>query len=725
MFSNLEKKPFLITGILKKKKRSGKTLHLRARILAAAAILIAACSIAFYGCGAQTALSYDEDVTTDFCVSLANKDFAAAHKYFWEYAEYQDEKTFVEDCNYIVDTLKVSDITIKNSRVEENENGMPVLKYTAVLNTEIAGQISSDCSAHVIIDKGNTYIEYTRSFLLSDFEEGDMIVVSTISGKRGEIISSDGEAIAENSYADTVYVIPSQIEDFTSTKAQIGEIVELSEDDIKKADKNFKTATQKEYGTSIVCAYPHNSIDIETEERLKLIKGVYVDRTSLTPQRYYPFKNSFSHVTGYANTPSDDDQLRFIEDGGYSPSSVFGKEGLEKSYNEALLSKDGYRVAVTNENYAVKKVLYEHESTDGNDIVLTLDSKLQERTYYALHEHLSSEQTGVAIIIDYSTCAVKSMVSFPSYNPNTFSFSISTEDYERMFTAEGTDQPLFPRATLGLYPPGSIIKPFIGTSALDSGVITENTAFPYEISGNIWYPSGWTGKGITRSYDSGTPLVLKNALVKSDNIYFSWVGMKMGKDLLFSTFKKIGFEQDYSFDIPVATASMINDDTEVKEYILADMAIGHGEVLTTPLQMAALYTVFTNDGNALKPYLVDRIYGMDDSGEYSELSSSQTSTLYENVMSSASVSAIRNALRGVVTDGTAKSLNLNGRKIFAKTGTAIKQQGKDQRISWVCAWVEDEEDKHLVLVMVDGPREQDTVKFAIAKDLLKKEKEDE
>ena len=681
-------------------------------------IIFIALSVFLSGC-TPTQTIYDQNTITKFVTALSNMDFNSAYSFLWEHAGCKSEESFVKDCEYIVDSLKVNDINFDNIQIEGESESEFILNYTVKLTCENAGVISSECHTPIVIENNNTFIAYTRSLLLSDFEDGDMIITTSLKGNRGEIISADGEALAENNYADTVYVIPSEIENFSSTLNSIGKIIELSEKDIKNSEKNFKTATEKSYGTSIVAVYPHNSIDEETEIQLTELKGVYVDKSSLSPQRYYPYKNIFSHTVGYANTPSSDEQIKFLNENGYSSSSVYGKEGLENAYNEQLLSKDGLRIAITNENFAVKRVLYEAPSTDGNDIILTLNTDVQSAAYYSLHDNLTTEQSGVAVVIDYKTGAVEGLSMFPSYDPNLFSFSISSDEYERLFTAEGTDQPLYPRATLGLYPPGSVIKPFIAGFALDNGIITQYSEFPYTISNNKWYPEGWRDKAITRSYDSGTPLVLKNALVKSDNIYFSWVGLKMGEDMMVSSLEKIGFASEYDFELPVSTSNILYDDTEVKDYLIADTAIGHGEVLITPLQIAALYTCFTNSGDSLKPYLVQEIYGFDESNQYNKLYSAESETLVDNVMSESSTSIIRDALRGVVTDGTAKQLDISNMKVYAKTGTAIKSNNSDLRISWVCAWSEDTEDPKLVLVMIDGPSEQDDIKFTIAKDLLK------
>ena len=284
-------------------------------------IIFIALSVFLSGC-TPTQTIYDQNTITKFVTALSNMDFNSAYSFLWEHAGCKSEESFVKDCEYIVDSLKVNDINFDNIQIEGESESEFILNYTVKLTCENAGVISSECHTPIVIENNNTFIAYTRSLLLSDFEDGDMIITTSLKGNRGEIISADGEALAENNYADTVYVIPSEIENFSSTLNSIGEIIELSEKDIKNSEKNFKTATEKSCGTSIVAVYPHNSIDQETEIQLTELKGVYVDKSSLSPQRYYPYKNIFSHTVGYANTPSSDEQIKFLNENGYSSSSV-------------------------------------------------------------------------------------------------------------------------------------------------------------------------------------------------------------------------------------------------------------------------------------------------------------------------------------------------------------------------------------------------------------------
>ena len=426
-----------------------------------------------------------------------------------------------------------------------------------------------------------------------------------------------------------------------------------------------------------------------------------MDRDSVTVQRYYPYENIYFHVAGYTGSP-DEEQQKFIEENGYSLSSVYGREGLESAYNESLLSKDGYRIAIRSKEGDLIRTLHEVSPQNGKTLETTLDSRLQEVSYYAMVNSLSENQSGTVISLDPTTGAVKSFVSYPSVNANIFSAPLSDAEYEKL-TDKENGLPLFNRATLGLYAPGSLLKPFIGAYAIDHDELTENTQFPYEISHNKWIPEDWHWPPITRNSDSGSPLVLKNALSNSDNIFFAWIGLKLGYEKLSTYYELMGIGTKQDFDLPVSKSNLINEDTEVTPVMVSDMAIGHGELLVTPIQMASLYTAFSNDGSVLTPYLT---------------ADGQRTVATENLFSSYALAKVRPGLREAVTDGTARAANVKDMTLYAKTGTAIKKENTEERISWVCIWGEHNGESLLTLVMIDGPNGEDGVKNTVAKSVM-------
>ncbi|MBR4079666.1 MAG: hypothetical protein IKK29_05590, partial [Christensenellaceae bacterium] len=157
------------------------------------------------------------------------------------------------------------------------------------------------------------------------------------------------------------------------------------------------------------------------------------------------------------------------------------------------------------------------------------------------------------------------------------------------------------------------------------------------------------------------------------------------------------------FDLPTSTSNLMHEDTEMIPVLLTDMAIGHGEMLITPIQVASLYTSFMNEGDVLRPYLTEN---------------GERTVLYEDIMSSYAIAKVKPGLREAVTDGTARAARIKGFEMYAKTGTAVKSENTEERISWICIWGENNGEALLTVVMVDGPNGQDNVKFQIAKAVM-------
>lgn len=677
-------------------------------------LLLIVIMLLFTSCSAYYKDGVDSDVTDNFLESLTAMDFSSAYKYFWKYAKDGSEETFISDCEYIINKLEVSSITVSND-VVVSEGEKKSLNYDITLHTQDAGDIASSCSINIVNEDGKTYLVYSKNPILEDFEHNDIITRVAVKGKRGEVFTCDGKVIAENSYADTVYFSVTEDTDFKSIITKVDGILDLSQEELAKIKTAYESAVENNYGSVIIKEYSRGTLSEDVISELTDIDGVYIDNSSMTYQRYYPYDNAYSHLLGYANSPNEE-QIKYISSNGYSPSSVWGKEGIEKAYNDEMLSKDGYAYQLRRDTYEIKRTLYISEAQDGKDVILTIDSGLQEQAYQLLSEKLDDDQAASVVVLNGSTGAVLAQASAPGYNPNLFSFGISDEDYKAL--SEDELSPLYNRVTQGLYPPGSTIKPFTAIAAINNNVCSFNTEFPYTIVDNSWTPpNNWHWLPIKRDDYVSAPVNMYKAMVKSDNIYFAWLGLEMGYDALSSYFTRVGIGEAIDYDLPTSTSNLINDDAQKNGTMLADMSFGHGQLLVTPLQMAAMYTAFQNDGDMLNPYLVEYL-GENSSEEYITSTVGAKSIWKENAIPSEYLPYLNKMFKGVVEEGTATMLKTSGTTIYAKTGTAIKGDEKDKRISWVVAWTPDSEDSRIVVVTIETPPQKGNVKFEIAKSLL-------
>lgn len=684
------------------------------RGLCLAALVI--CLLCLAGCSAQNTAS---SVADAFIEAMQSQDFAAAYACLWQRAGCVGEDTFVSNAQSICDALGVTAITFSRHEVSV-EGGKARLSYTIVYHHGEDFAVENEITLFLLKEEGRYYLQYSEDMLLAGFSAGSRIVRSTLAGKRGEIFTADKTAVAVNDYSDTVAIRVSESLDVNSTINAIAQRTGMTDEEMVKVREKYNSALEHNYGTVAAYVFAKGKLSDALRAELAAIEGVYIDSDSLTPQRYYPYGAVYAHIVGYASTPNEE-QAASLAEQGFADATLVGKVGVEAQYDSYLQPKNGYAYRLYDADGAFVRTVYASPAQDGADLFLTIDHDMQQKAYYKLASELSSDQTGVDLVLDPKTGFVEAMVSLPSYDPNLFSFPVSDAEYQKLISPE-SKQPLYNRVTSGLYPPGSIIKPFTATPALENGVVTRYTVFPYAVSGNKWKPDGvWYWDPVTRNEAPDGPLDLDMAIRFSDNIYFSWITLKMGEDRFMPYMEKIGIGKAVPFDLPTATSNLLNDSTELTRKMLSDLSFGHGEMLVTPIQAASMYTVFQNGGDMLTPRLVLKICRYDAQDAEEVLYEAAREVYIAGAMQADTVSILTNSLKHVVTSGTAQSLQTPGLTLAAKTGTALKGDDKTKKIAWIAAWYQDMSDDRLVLVMIEGPRSQSDRRHAVAKALLQKD----
>ncbi|HOV69325.1 MAG TPA: penicillin-binding transpeptidase domain-containing protein, partial [Clostridia bacterium] len=278
--------------------------------------------------------------------------------------------------------------------------------------------------------------------------------------------------------------------------------------------------------------------------------------------------------------------------------------------------------------------------------------------------------------------------------------------------------PLFNRFLQALLPPGSTFKPFTALMGLDSGVITPQTVFPYEIVNNVWYPNpNSTSWAIRRQpFASATgPLNLKRAIMWSDNIYFAWVASKLESQAFTDYAKLFTMDEAVTFDLSVAKPQISNTGSIDTLALLLDSAYGQGEMLITPLQLSAMYGIFAN-GNMMKPYVVKSLNDTVD-GRHVPTSTKSAEIWKSSPVDYDNIEIVRDIMVSTVASGTAGSASVSGMKIAGKTGTA--QMGStDRAIGWYVGYVLEGGKKYIVTVCADGPTDDVSAKFPVAKGIF-------
>ncbi len=629
----------------------------------------------------------------------------------WDYCQPDSaisKEAFVQKYEAIFSGLGVTDINI-SGLTEPDEDG--IFYYTATYHTKEYGSFSNDFVLKTIPGRIERRVHWSESLIFPEMEEGSNVRVRTLQASRGEIFDADGGLLAANTYADTLYMDVARVENIMDVAQAVQPLTALNAAEVIK---KYENALAKETQIVVLGAFPPNSLDEEQKQSILSIDGLGIDNRMYTPIRDYVLGESAAHIIGYLGYG---DEKTLPE--GYTVSDKLGLSGLEASYETQLKGKDGKIVCIEDRWGKNIRTLYEQPMEQGQDLRLTIKPQLQRDAYDLLVSLLGEGQSGAAIVMDASTGFVEAMASYPSFDNNLFTFPVSKETWDYLMAAE-SNQPLFSRATQGLYPPGSVLKPFTAAAALQAGVLSVQTEFTGEIIDNKWTPdeSDWKYPPITRVDDSGSPLKMDNAMVNSDNIYFAFAALKLGQERFFDYLESIGMKSAASFDLPLKQANLVNPTSMVTRKLLADMGYGQGELLVTPLQLTAMYSAFANGkGDMMQPVLVQKICRIEGE-DYKTLSERAAAEWVSGAVEKSSLRILAPMLEDVVQNGTGKPVRIRGVGIAGKTGTAEIGDDKSREISWFAGyWTKGYYDR-LVVVMVDVATKEGGVKFDIAKALL-------
>lgn len=420
------------------------------------------------------------------------------------------------------------------------------------------------------------------------------------------------------------------------------------------------------------------------------------------PVRNYLETGSLSHVLGYVGDITKD-ELKILYNQGYQSGDVIGKAGIEKQYDKALRGKDGreYRTVDVRGKNVQSELSGIVAPIQGNNLVLTIDANMQN-----LAEKALGERMGSVVILKPTTGEILASVSFPWYNPNIFSGINAGNAYAKLLNDPNT--PLLNRTIQSSYPPASTFK-----TILTAGILEEK-AFPADkkilCQGEIAY-----GDRVFRCWIKKPGhgwLDLKEALAQSCDIYFWTVGRDyLGVERIVAYAKEFGYGKASGIDLPGELDGFVPTpqwkERKFHETWLGgdtmNLSIGQGYMLVTPLQVADMLAMVVNDGVVYKPHILKEMRDPI-SGAYSKIL--EPEKIANSHISKETFSIIRENLRGVVADGTAKfPVNTKAVKIAGKTGTA--EVGlHDHWHSWFASYAPadavDSNDVIVVVVMVEA-----------------------
>lgn len=393
--------------------------------------------------------------------------------------------------------------------------------------------------------------------------------------------------------------------------------------------------------------------------------GTVLAATGDDGTRQYPYGKTTSHLLGYVRSISAE-ELEANVGKGYTESSIIGKTGLEKVYEDRLRPGTGYEIYITNSSGNKIKTLAKTEQKDGEDITTTIDIRLQDKIYKQL-----DGDNGLSVAINPKTGEVLALVSTPTYDSNDFIKGFSNEAWEELNNDE--NNPMLVRYQ-NTYVPGSSFKPITAAIGLTTGKM--NADEDYGASGLSWQNnSSWGNYRITTLQTYNGPANLRNALIYSDNIYFAKSALKIGADTFAEQLLKIGFDTEIPFAINMDKSQFADNNTFASEIQLADTGYGQGKVLVNPLHVAAMYSAFVNEGNMIKPYI-----------EYKENATSEY--WIKNAFTKEAAETVRDDMIQTIenTNGTGHAAKIDGMTLAGKTGTAEIKASQDDDTGTELGW---------------------------------------
>ncbi len=462
---------------------------------------------------------------------------------------------------------------------------------------------------------------------------------------RGVVYDRTGKKIlAYNRRSFAVTIVPQNLpEDKDQRNRLLEKLAVLLKINRAEIEAIISQKSYSQYGAYVINTdVPFRDIAFLAEHNREF-SGVY---WKSKPLRVYPNGDMLSHVIGYVGLISQKEYFNLSEQG-YNIESIIGKSGIEKVYDPGLKGKDGYVRRIVDATNQVTAEIIDRgaEPLPGNNIILTIDRDVQRIAEQAL-----GERTGAVIVSRPSTGEILAMVSYPRFDPNFFVRQTSKEVFKKLTLDKR--KPFLNRAIQAQYPAGSVFKLVVALALLDSGKVPPEREFTcgggYQL-GNRFF-SCWMNHGRVDLY---------KAIVQSCDSYFYQVSLILGPELIAEYAKKIGFGSRLGIDLLGEMDGIVPDEAwkkEVKGDIWYDgdtlnLAIGQGYLLVTPLQINALTNLIAEDGVLMKPYIVSEVHSAK-TGEL--LYRKKPQALIDSNIDPKCFEFIQQAMRGVVTDGTAR-----------------------------------------------------------------------
>lgn len=497
----------------------------------------------------------------------------------------------------------------------------------------------------------------------------------TVYPSRGQMFDRNGNLVVYNKPAYDVMIIPREIGDFDTL--DLCSTLRISKEELRGYFEDMRNPRKNPGYSSYTQQVLITHISAEDygrlQEKLYRFPGFFIQKRILREYAYEVGANFLGNIREVNRRDIENDDY-------YRPGDYTGDLGIEKSYEYFLRGVKGQEILIRDAHGRIKG-RYENGAKDvapvsGKDLKLSIDIKLQE-----YGEKLMQGKIGAIVAIEPATGEILALVSSPTYNPKELVGRERGKNYRAL--VNDPYKPLYDRSIMAAYPPGSTFKPTQGLIFRQEGIIDLSTAYPCY--------HGYINGGLrVGCHGHESPITLKPAIRTSCNAYFCW-GFKNMIDRrskygspanAFEVWKNymvdLGYGYKLGVDLPGESRGFIpNSKFYSKIYgenrwsanTIISVAIGQGEILATPLQIANLCATVANRGYYVKPHIVKEIANTVIAEEYRVKHVSRIRSEY--------FEEIAEGMRMAVVGGTCRNAQFPGYEVCGKTGTAQNPHGKD------------------------------------------------
>lgn len=536
---------------------------------------------------------------------------------------------------------------------------------------------------------------------------------------RGRILDRNGVELVTNRSSLTV-TANSDVADNTFECQVLANLIGMPAASVRR---NIQNTSEGAQSMRVVATDVSRRVVAFIEERPYLFDGVTVEERAV---RLYPQGSLAAHVLGYVGTITSEqlDASSSSDEGAvdYQSGDTVGQAGIEYQYESVLQGVRGEQNVYVDADGNVLEYANSIDPQAGSDVQLTIDATIQKAaedslssTITELQQSLTSDcKCGSVLCMDVTNGDIIAMASMPTYSPNTFVGGISATDWEAM-SGEEAKNPLLNRAVSGQYPSASTIKPLTALAALDAGLATPQSSY---VCTGYWTGFGKDYGQYCWNHNGHGTMTVQTGITYSCDVVFYEIGKafyQADSEGMQETYRAWGLGSKEGIDLPSELAGRVPDKDWKWNYFTwasddartwqggdnTNLAIGQGDLLVTPLQMACVYAAIANGGTCYKPHLLMSVLSQGGTGSVINHKTEKLRTVDVN---QDYLSLIKAGLHGVIYEESSAQAshftNMN-EEVAGKTGTA-EIANATEPTGWFIAYAPADNPKYVVASCIEN-----------------------